>query len=442
MVKMLIELAVMLAIIMIGSRVGGIGLGVWGGIGVFALATIFGVEPTVPPVDVLLIILSVVVAAATMEAAGGVDYMVRIAERIIRSNPKRITFVAPLVTYAFTVGAGTGHLLYPLLPVIHEVAREGGIRPERPISIATIANQIAIVASPVSASTAAAVVIFGPDGWSIVKILAITVPSTLIGSMVGALSVLKLGKDLDDDPEYQRRLAAGEIPPIDPSHADRPPLPPRASWSAGIFLLGVLAIVISGAFPSLRPDVHGADGKVDALAMPYAIEVLMLATAALIMVVCKVNAAVVPGTPVAKAGLVALVGVFGLAWLGDSFVEANKTLIVDKLGNVAKDYPWTFAIIVTVVAALILSQAATTKTMMPLGMALGIPSAQLVAMLPAVAALFILPVYPTSIAAVNFDLSGTTHFGKYVLNHSFMRPGLVTLVASIAIGYGLAAIIG
>ncbi|MVU81739.1 anaerobic C4-dicarboxylate transporter [Nocardia sp. ET3-3] len=437
MIQMLLELAVVLAAILIGSRVGGIGLGVWGAVGVVALATVFRVAPTSPPVDVLLIILAVVVAAATMEAAGGVDYMVRIAERMIRKNPKRITFVAPVVVFLFTIGAGTGHLLYPLLPVIHEVAREGGIRPERPISMAAIASQSAIVSSPVSAAMAAAVVVLGPDGWSMVKILAVTVPSVLIGLVAGSLSVWRRGKDLADDPEYQRRLAAGEIQPVNANPADRPVLPRGAKLSALIFLIGVIAVVISGAFPDLRPP--GADGK--ALSMPETIEVLMLSTAAVIMLVCKVSAPKIPGTPVAKAGLVALVGVFGLAWLGDSFIKSNQDLIVGSLGDLAKQHTWLFAVVLALVSALVLSQASATKIMLPLGLALGISAPHLVAMLPALCALFILPVYPTSIAAVNFDHSGTTRFGKLVLNHSFMLPGIVTTAVAVAVGYPLAALV-
>ncbi|GAB0102141.1 anaerobic C4-dicarboxylate transporter [Nocardia sp. JMUB6875] len=422
MIQMLLELAVVLAAILIGSRVGGIGLGVWGAVGVVALASVFRVAPTSPPVDVLLIILAVVVAAATMEAAGGVDYMVRIAERLIRKNPKRITFVAPVVVFLFTVGAGTGHLLYPLLPVIHEVAREGGVRPERPISMSAIASQSAICASPVSAAMAATVVVLGPDGWSMVKILAVTVPSVLIGLIAGSLSVCRRGKDL---------------PPVDTDKVERPELPRTAKLSALIFLLGVLAVVISGAFPDLRPP--GADGK--ALSMPETIEVLMLSTSAVIMLVCKVSAPKIPGTPVAKAGLVALVGVFGLAWLGDSFIKSNQDMIVGNLGDLAKQHTWLFAVVLALVSALVLSQASATKIMLPLGLALGISAPHLVAMLPALCALFILPVYPTSIAAVNFDLSGTTKFGKLVLNHSFMLPGLVTTAVAVAVGYPLAALV-
>ena len=480
------EFAVVLAAIWMGARYSGVGLGLWGAVGLLVLVVAFGVNPTSPPIDVMLIILAVIMAASVMDAAGGIDYLVRIAERIIRANPKYVTIVAPLTTWAFTFVAGTGHIVYPLLPVIYETAHGSGIRPERPMAIATIASQQAITASPVAAATAAMIGLFAEKGmtqWGLPEIMMICVPATLTGVIVAAIVSMFVGKDLKDDPEYQARLKAGLIPA--PKHAletaTAAPVPPEASGmmrvaapgvgtidvavprasgsgpggvpaptapareplrasakpSATIFLAGVALVVVFGFFPGLRtlPDAKSA------LAMPVVIEIVMMAVAALMLLVTKVQVDDVPKTATLRAGVVAVIGIFGLAWLGDSFIAAHKDVIVPAIGEWAKAAPWTFAFGLFFASVLLYSQAATTRALMPLGMALGIPPQFLIAMFPSVNGYFFIPTYGSLIAAINFDLSGTTKIGKYVLNHSFMVPGIVATGTAVVTGLALAKVL-
>ncbi|WP_354380552.1 anaerobic C4-dicarboxylate transporter family protein [Streptomyces sp. PvR034] len=435
---MFAQLAVMVAAIALGSRKGGVAMGLWGAVGVFVLATFFGVTPadTSGIVDVMLIILAVIMAAAAMEAAGGIDYLVGLAEKAIRRKPSRVVFVAPLVSWAFTLGAGTAHVFYPLLPVIHDVAREGGVRPERPIAVSSIAATFGITASPVSAAMAAMIVMFDGDGWNLPRIMAVAVPATLLGVIVAATVQSRIGKELGEDPEYLRRLAAGEIEPPAAATAAAPALRPRARWSAYLFMGGAVAVVISGLFPGLRPET--AKGP---LSMPATIEILMMAVAALILLLCRVDALRIPGTEVARSGLVAVIGVFGLSWLGLSFIGANEARITGALGGVARDHPWFFAVMLLLLSALLFSQATTTKALMPLGIALGIPAPLLIAMWPAVNGYFLLPTYGTFIAAINFDRTGTTRVGRFVVNHSFMLPGLITTCVAVSTGFALIQIV-
>lgn len=428
-----LQFAVVLAAIWMGARSGGVGLGLWGGFGLAVLVLGFGVTPTSPPVDVILIILAVIMAASVMDAAGGIDFLVRVAERIIRANPKYVTIVAPLTTWTFTFLAGTGHIVYPLLPVIYETAHQSGIRPERPMAIATIASQQAITASPVAAATAAMIGLFSQNNmaeWGLPQILMICVPATLTGVVVAAIVSMFTGKELKDDAEYQKRLASGAVKASAAINA-RPPLKPTARLSAFVFLTGVALVVMFGFFPELRK----LPGAKDAISMPVVIEITMLAVAALMMLATKVVTDEVPKTPTLRAGVVAVVGIFGLAWLGDSFIGAHKAIIVASIGDMAKAAPWTFALGLFFASVLLYSQAATTRALMPLGVTLGIPPQALIAMFPAVNGYFFIPTYGSLIAAINFDLSGTTKIGKYVLNHSFMIPGLIA--TSVAVGVGL-----
>lgn len=472
--KILLEFAVVVGAILMGSRSGGVGLGLWGGVGVLVLSYIFGLPPTAPPVDVMLIILAVIMATAVMEAAGGIDYLVHAAERIIRKNPRQITIVAPVVSYIFTLGAGTGHVFYPLLPIIYEVAHENGIRPERPIAVSTIASQQAITASPVSAAMAAMIALFEPAGLGLMHIILVAIPATLVGVVVAALVQTRVGKELKDDPEYNRRMAenallsAGDcgIGPKaaavmqsassseeDQDHAEihvRPDgtaavaavetkreTPATGKMSASIFLAGVGLIVLAGLFPVLRPQILKANAMVP-LDMATSIQIVMLSIAALILVLTKVPAASVTRTNSSQAGLTAVIGIFGLAWLGDTFIKGNEKVIIGLIGDLTTAYPISFSFGLFFASVLLFSQAATTRALMPLGISLGIPSQYLVAMWPAVNGYFFLPTYGTIIAAINFDRSGTTRIGKYVLNHSFMLPGLVATACGITVGLVLA----
>jgi anaerobic C4-dicarboxylate transporter DcuA len=408
-----------------------------------ALVIGFGVSPGAIPGEVLLIVLTVIMAASAMEVAGGVDFLVRVAERIIRKNPKQVTIVAPLVTYAFTFASGTGHIVYPLLPVIYEVAHENGIRPERPMAIATIASQQAITASPVSAATAAMIGLLAAHNIGLVQILMICVPSTLLAVFIAALVQLRVGKELKDDMEYQRRLKAGELGP--PSRqgggatATLPSLKPGAKTSALVFFAGVALVVLAGIFPALR-TVPGHSVEPVVFGMPVAIAIVMLATAALILTVTKAPVAEVPKCKTCQSGVTAIIGILGLAWLGDTFISANETAIIGGLSNMAKAAPWTFAIGLFLASMLLYSQAAAARALMPLGLSLGIPASSLVGMFPAVNGYFFIPNYGTLIAAMQFDRSGTTRIGKYLLNHSFMLPGLITTIGGVGTGLLIAKI--
>ena len=433
-----LQFAVVLAAIWMGARYSGIGLGLWGAVGLLVLVAAFGVAPTSPPVDVMLIILAVIMAASVMEAAGGIDYLVSIAERIIRANPKYVTIVAPLTTWSFTFLAGTGHIVYPLLPVIYETAHGSGIRPERPMAVATIASQQAITASPVAAATAAMIGLFAEKGltdWGLPQILMVCVPATLVGVIAAAIVSMFIGKDLKDDPAYQARLAAGDVP-APKKLSEKVVLKPTAKLSAYLFLAGVVTVVVLGFFPALR-TVPGAKG---AVSMPIVIEVTMMSIAAVMLMLTKVKVDEVPKTATLRAGVVAVIGIFGLAWLGDSFIAAHKDVIVPAIGDWAKAAPWTFAFGLFFASVLLYSQAATTRALMPLGMALGIPPQFLIAMFPSVNGYFFIPTYGSLIAAINFDLSGTTKIGKYVLNHSFMIPGIVATAVAVVTGLFLARI--
>jgi len=436
-VKLLLEFLVMIGALLMGARAGGIALGLWGAVGLLVLVVGFGVPPGAIPGEVLIIVLTVIMAASAMEVAGGVDFLVRVAERIIRKNPKQVTIVAPLVTYAFTFASGTGHIVYPLLPVIYEVAHESGIRPERPMAIATIASQQAITASPVSAATAAMIGLLAMHHVGLIQILLICVPSTLLAVLVAAIVQLKVGKELKDDPEYQRRLKSGELSAPSTSNPSGPamtaPLKAGAKASAFIFFGGVTLVVLAGIFPTLR-TVQGKLPEPVVVGMPVAIAVIMLAVAALILAVTRAPVAEVPRCKTCQSGVTAIIGILGLAWLGDTFISANQESIIGGLTSMAKSWPWTFSLGLFVASMLLYSQAATARALMPLGLSLKIPAASLVGMFPAVNGYFFIPNYGTLIAAMQFDRSGTTRIGKYLLNHSFMLPGLITTAGGVGLG--------
>ncbi|MFO1153291.1 MAG: anaerobic C4-dicarboxylate transporter [Rhodospirillales bacterium] len=425
------QFVVLLAAIYLGSRTGGVGLGLWGGVGVFVLTYVFGLQPTSPPIDVMLIILAVVMASAVMEAAGGIEYLVGVAGRIIRRNPQHVTVVAPLVCYVFTLGAGTGHIFYPLLPIIFQVAYENGIRPERPMAVSTIASQQAITASPVSAATAAMISLFEPLHYALPNILVIAIPATVAGVLVAALVQTRVGVPLDQDPEYRRRLEAGEIEPAVKAAAVEAVLPPSARWSAFIFLGGVALIVLSGLFPDLRPPFHS---DTETMSMALTIEIVMLSVAAVMMLLMRVKPDAVVKTQTSRAGLTAVIGIFGLAWLGDTFIAGNSDVIIGGIGELTREHPFIFAFGLFFASVLLFSQAATTRALMPLGISLGLAPGMLTAFWPAVNGYFFLPTYGSLIAAINFDRTGTTRIGRYILNHSFMLPGLVSTTTAIVVG--------
>ena len=425
---MLLQLLFVLVAIIIGARLGGIGLGVMGGVGLAILTFVFGLQPTAPPIDVMLMIAAVISAASCMQAAGGLDYMVKIAERMLRKNPSQVTILAPLVTYFFTFLAGTGHVAYSVLPVIAEVATETKIRPERPLGIAVIASQQGITASPISAATVALLGLLAGFDITLFDILKICVPATLIGVLVGAFFSKKVGKELVDDPEYQHRLQSGML---SDKHVQLNDVENKfkAQLSVGLFLAATFLIVLFGSIPSLRPTFGEAT-----LGMPALIEILMLSAAALILILTKTDGIKATRGSIFPAGMQAVIAIFGIAWMGDTFINGNIGDLTASIEGIVTEMPWLFGVALFVMSILLYSQAATVRAIVPLGIALGMSPMMLIALFPAVNGYFFIPNYPTVVAAINFDRTGTTGIGKYILNHSFMMPGLVATVTSLAVG--------
>lgn len=434
---MWLQLLFVLLAIIVGARVGGIGLGVFGGLGLAVLTFVFGLEPTTPPIDVMLMIVAVIAAAGCMQAAGGLDLMVKWAEKILRRHPQRITLLSPLVTYLFTFFAGTGHVAYSVLPVIAEVARETGIRPERPMGIAVIASQQAITASPISAATVALLSMLGGYDITLFDILKISIPCTLVGVLAGAIYSMRVGKELKDDPVYQARLKSGELSGANYCTAEVAN-PGKALTSVLLFLGATVGIVLFGSIDSLRPSFQTSEGVV-VMQMAHIIEVLMLSVAALILLLTGTSGMKAAKSSVFNAGMQAVVAIFGIAWMGDTFISGNIAVIKENIFGLVTDMPWLFGIALFVMSILLFSQAATIRALLPLGMALGISPYMLIALFPAVNGYFFIPNYPTVVAAINFDTTGTTRIGKYVLNHSFMMPGLISTI--VAVGLGILAVL-
>ena len=434
----LVQFAIVLLCILVGARVGGIGLGVFGGLGLAILSFGFGLKPAGLPIDVMFMIMAVVSAAAAMQAAGGLDYMIKIATNILRRNPKHITFIAPLVTWTFTVLAGTGHVAYSVLPVIAEVSRHSGIRPERPLSMAVIASQFAIVASPIAAAVVAVVAFLEPQGIHLGDVLMVTIPSTLAGILLACVFVNKMGKELKDDPEYQRRLK-------DPKYADtfnstasstEIEVSKTAKVSVSLFLFGALLVVLMGAMPSLRPVF---DGK--PMGMAHTIEIIMLSIGALIIFTCKPDGTEITKGSVFHAGMRAVIAIFGIAWLGDTLMQAHMAEVKGLVEGLVQTAPWAFAFALFVLSVLVNSQGATVATLFPLGIALGIPAPVLIGVFVAVNGYFFVPNYGPIIASIDFDTTGTTKIGKYIFNHSFMLPGLLSMAFCLVFGLALSNVL-
>ena len=434
----LLQLFVVLAMIFVGARVGGIGLGIYGMVGVFVLTFVFGLEPGAVPIDVMLIIVSVITASAALQAAGGLDYMVNVAARFLRRHPSRITFFAPLTTWLFCILAGTAHTCYALLPIIAEIARKDQVRPERPLSVATVSASLGITGSPVSAATAAILSqsILGEYGIGIDDILIVTIPASLIAILVASLVQNHVGKPLTEDPEYQRRLREGLLHDEKESSSEELPVNPRAKWAVASFLLGVLLVVLFGSFPELRPSFRG-----EVLGMNATIEMVMMAIAALILIVGKADVKKAAQGNVFASGMNAMVAIFGVAWMGSTFFEGNQDTILGSIEGVFANYPLLFAIPLFIFSIMLFSQAATAKTLYPIGLALGVPPLVLLALFPAVNGYFFLPNYPTEVAAIGFDRTGTTRIGRFVVNHSFQLAGFITTLVSIGVGYLIIALL-
>ena len=435
----ILQLFIVLALIFIGARVGGIGLGIYGMVGVFILVFIFGLKPGNPPIDVMLIIVSVITAAASLQAAGGLDYLVGLAAKFLRKHPEHITYYGPLVTWIFCLVAGTAHTSYSLLPIISEIATNSKIRPERPLSVAAIAASLGITGSPVSAATAAIIStdLLGGRGIELKDILIICVPASLIAILVASFMQNRVGKELVDDPEYQRRVKEGIINPEQDAknmeQMEEHPNP-RAKYSVIAFLVAVILVVLFGSVPSLRPSFM-VDGEMVRMGMPETIEVVMMAMSAVILLVGKAKVQDAVKGNVFGAGMNAMVGIFGIAWMGDTFFNGNLSFFKEHIAGIVTQYPFLFAVALFFMSIMLFSQAATVRTLYPLGIGLGIAPLALVAMFPAVNGYFFIPNYPTEVAAINFDRTGTTRIGRFVINHSFQLAGFITTFVSIGVGY-------
>ena len=433
----IIELLVVLIFIFLGARLGSIGIGFAGGLGVLVLSLVFGLKPGDIPIDVILIIMSVIAAIAAMQVAGGLDYLVQLAERILRSNPKYITFLAPLVTYSMTIFAGTGLTAFSTLPVIAEVAKLQGIRPSRPLSIATIASQIAITASPISAAVVFLAGAMEPVGVGYVELLIICIPTTFTAVMLTAFVANFLGKDLKDDTVYQDRLARGLVTMPTDKERQQQDLPAGAKTSVLIFLIAIIAVVcyalaISSTVGLIKDPILQRDA---------AIMTFMLGAATFIALFCKIDCNKVLSAATFKSGMSACICVLGVAWLGTTFVAAHIEEINVFAGNLLESKPWLLAVVLFFAAMLLYSQAATTRALMPAAIALGVSPVGAIAAFAAVSALFVLPTYPTLLAAIEFDDTGSTRIGKYVFNHPFLIPGVVCITLAVTFGFLLAPLV-
>ena len=435
-----IELCILLACILIGARLGGIALGTVAGIGLAIFVFGFAMPPGGPPGTVIGMIIAVITALAAMQAAGGLDYLVSLAEKVMRRHAKYVTFVAPVVTYILVLASGTTHVIYALLPVISEVSRKAGVRPERPLSISVIAGFQGVIASPISAATVAMVGLLINKNISLPILMAITIPSTFLAILIGAFSVAWRGKELNDDPGYQKLLSTGQakLPEKSPELLGKELF--NARGSTILFLLGIAVVVLIGMFPNLRPvyQIIG-DGAVDTdqVNMGMAIMIVMLTIAGLSTLMFKASPESMLKGTIMRSGISAIISIIGVSWLGSSFFEGNRSSIVSGISALVGNHAWAFGAGLFILSAMLFSAAATVAILVPVGLAVGLPPYLLVAFYPAANSVFFFPTYGTLLAAVSFDQTGTTKIGKLLLNHSFMVPGLVTVISSVAIALSL-----
>ncbi|MDD5105626.1 MAG: anaerobic C4-dicarboxylate transporter [Desulfuromonadaceae bacterium] len=435
-----LEFLVIIVCLLLGARYGGYGLGLISGFGLLVFAFVFHLAPGKPPVDVLLTIMAVIGCASVLQTAGGLNVMMRVAERILRRNPKYITLLAPITTWTLTVMCGTGHVVYTMFPIIYDIAIKEGVRPERPMASASVASQMGICASPVSVAVVSMVAIMSKSTHpvSLLQLLSVSIPATFCGVIMTALWSLKRGKDLEKDPAFQAKLQ-------DPSQKDYiygesttlldTVFPKEAYWSAWFFFAAIAVVVLLGAFPELRP-VFMAAGKAKPLSMNIAIQIMMLSAGAIIlMTCCKGKIQEITNGTVFKAGMVAVISIFGVAWMADTFFQAHFELLKGTLAGVVATKPWTYAIVLFIVSKFVNSQAAAVAAMAPLGVSLGVDPLMMIAFFSASYGYFILPTYASDLACIGFDRSGTTRIGKFIINHSFIIPGLIGVSTGCFVGY-------
>ncbi|HEY9293998.1 MAG TPA: anaerobic C4-dicarboxylate transporter family protein [Microlunatus sp.] len=483
-----LEALVVLGAIVMGTRAGGVGVGLWGGLGVGVLVFVFREAPGAPPSGAMAIILAVVTAASMMQAAGGIDWMVKVAARVIERHPKQITVIAPLTAFAFSIGSGTGNILYPLLPVIYDVSYRNNVRPSRPLTVTVVQSGMALAASPVSAAMAAMITLTDvpPYNLSLTQVLSITLPACVVGIVVTSLIVNRMGKELDDDPEVQAKIASGELvapgqvlaPAGAPARRATPPATVPAGGGSGgttvtspdldadngngngsdlpasarltattrgrnsalVFFAGVLLIVALGLFPGLRPAFDLGDG-LEPIDMTTSIVIVMFAVGVAILFVGRPDVNDVPEQSVFKAGMISAIALFGIAWLTATFIAAHEAFIVDTIGGWVSDWKFIFALAVFLIAALTTSQSTATRTIVPIGLASGLAPGLVTGMWAgALSGVYTLPANGTQIAAANFDLSGTTKLGTKLLDHSFFVPMLIMAVVTVAVGAAIGAL--
>ena len=441
---MIIELLIVLAALYVGSRYGSLALGAISGIGLAILVFGFGLKPGTPPTDVIYIIIAAVTCAGTLQASGGMDWMIQVAERVLRKHPDHITFLGPLVTFFLTVLVGTGHVVYTIMPIICDIALKKGIRPERPCGVASVASQVGITCSPIAAAVVAFVTISNANGFqvSIPQVLMVTIPACLCGLLCAALASYRRGKDLDKDPDFQARKADPETYKYmygnSATTLDKE-ISREAKASVFIFLTALLVIVLF-AFCQMIHVTRGGESVTlaTALAIPkmnIIIQIIMLTAAACNIMFCKAQPKKAVGGAVWQSGMVAVVAIYGIAWLADTYFGNYMDEMKAMLTGLVTNYPWAIALVFFVVSVLINSQGAVVVAMLPLAYELGIAGPVLLGVLPSVYGYFFIPNYPSDIATVNFDRSGTTRIGKYLLNHSFMMPGLICVSVSTIVGY-------
>ncbi|WP_256795644.1 anaerobic C4-dicarboxylate transporter family protein [Terrabacter sp. Ter38] len=441
-VSFVLEALVVLGAIVMGTRAGGVGVGLWGGLGTFVLVFVFREPPGEPPAAALAIILAVVTSAAMMQAAGGIDWMVYVAAGVIEKRPKQITLIAPLTAFLFSIGAGTSNIIYPLLPVIYDVSYKNHIRPARPLTVTVVQSGMALAASPVSAAMAAMLTLteVAPYNLGLTQILAITIPSCVIGIVVTSLVVNRMWKNLDDDPEVQARIASGELAAPQQaiegeSASSRLTYTKEGRNSALAFLAGVILIVVFGLFPQLRPAFAAEGEAAVPIDMTTTIVMVMFVVGVAILFLGRPEVKTVPDQSVFKAGMISAIALFGIAWLTATFISAHEDYIVSTIGGWVTSWQFIFALAVFLVAALTTSQSTATRTIVPIGLAAGLPVGVVTGMWAgALSGVYTLPANGTQIAAANFDLTGTTKLGTKLLDHSFFVPMLVMSVVTIAVG--------
>ncbi|MDK8762992.1 anaerobic C4-dicarboxylate transporter [Corynebacterium sp. MSK218] len=446
----ILQVIIILGALLLGTRYGGIGLGLISGIGLLLMVFAFGLAPGEPPVSVMLTIIAVIGCAATLQQAKGLEVMMQFAEKILRAHPERITILAPLTTWFLTVLCGTGHVVYTMFPIIEDIALKKGIRPERPMAVASTSAQMGITASPVSVATVSLASIIAENAgvidkaYSIPQILMVAIPASLAGVILASLWSLHRGKDLDKDPIFQEKLK-------DPEFAARinestgslmnEVFTKEAKRSVAVFLAAIAIVVALGAFEFLRPLVPGKDGELSPLSMNLVIQMIMLVAGAIILLSCKVEPSKIASTPVFKAGMTAVFSVFGVAWMADTFFQAHIEALEANLGSVVEAAPWAYAVVLVIVSKLVNSQAAALVAIAPIGLQLGIDPAVIVGFYGAAYGYFILPTYPSDLACIGFDRTGTTRIGKFVINHSFLIPGAISVLTSCVVGSLLAQVL-